>query len=54
MSSKSKVSEIAAKIATEAIVDIRTVTSLHQQNLFLNKYIEILEKDLKYTIISFI
>ncbi len=48
LSSDKEADEKATKTATEAIGGIRTVASLHKENYFLTKYIEILESKLKY------
>ncbi len=48
MSGESHVIENATKIAIEAIGDIRTVASLHQQNYFLTKFTKNLETNMRY------
>lgn len=40
--------EKASKLAVEAITNVRTVASLHQENYFINKYTEFLQSNLRY------
>lgn len=42
------VTEKASKLAVEAITNVRTVASLHQENYFINKYAVFLESNLRY------
>ena len=49
MKSNKEANEKASKIALEAISSIRTVSSLHQEIYFFDKYVEILENKLKYS-----
>jgi ABC-type bacteriocin/lantibiotic exporter with double-glycine peptidase domain len=48
LTSDKEATEKSSKIAIEAIGGIRTVTSLHKEEYFLSKYIQILESKLKY------
>ena len=51
MESNKEANEKSSKIALEAISSIRTVSSLHQEIYFFDKFVEILENKLKYSFI---